>query len=112
MVRFGELDRDGNGCLDPAELFPVLAELSEAHPFSINAEQCIEFTSIFDTDRNGVISREEFVDYARFMIIMAFLSSPEGARVNVIVQGSKEAHALLRDIESDKSKIKEILPLL
>jgi len=78
MQRFDQLDRDRNNALDASELFSVIVQLTDAHPFSIDQGLCQRFTNIFDVDKNGVITREEFVEYAQFMLIMAYLETAHG----------------------------------
>merc|ERR1719382_379918 len=45
---FEDLDKDGNGHLDPQELFPMVLSLCRAHKYSLDLEQCRRFTAIFD----------------------------------------------------------------
>jgi hypothetical protein len=41
----------------------------------------MHFVDVFDTGRNGVITREEYLNFARFMMIMSFMDTEEGAKV-------------------------------
>lgn len=114
--RFADLDKDNNGCLDPAELFPVVVELSAAHPMSIDYEQCRRFTSLFDIHGNGVIMLGEFVDFARFLSIMCFLHSKEGKeRVSEglqIMEDAMKIDELLVMLKRDKRELHSVLPYL
>mmetsp|Transcript_29382 Transcript_29382/g.84461 ORF Transcript_29382/g.84461 Transcript_29382/m.84461 type:complete len:1046 (+) Transcript_29382:73-3210(+) len=78
---FQELDKDGNGTLETEELFPLVLSLSHAHPMSLDVEQCRRFSAIFDDAKNGVITKDEFVEFSRFLIIMGYLRSQEGQQV-------------------------------
>eukprot|EP00931_Biecheleriopsis_adriatica_P089730 TRINITY_DN63817_c0_g1_i1.p1 TRINITY_DN63817_c0_g1~~TRINITY_DN63817_c0_g1_i1.p1 ORF type:complete len:1120 (+),score=314.25 TRINITY_DN63817_c0_g1_i1:110-3469(+) len=75
---FGDLDKDRNGTLDAQELFPVVQSLCEASSMSLDADQCKRFANIFDLNGDGLISRDEFQDFATFMIMLSFLESQEG----------------------------------
>jgi len=78
---FKDLDKDNNGVLDAEELFPMVLSLSEAHQQSLDLDQCRRFTQIFDDAKNGVITRSEFVGFARFLVVMGYLQSQEGQQV-------------------------------
>merc|ERR1712083_952790 len=74
-----DLDKDGNGSLEPEELFPMVLALSNsAHEASLDLAQCKKFTAIFDDAKTGVISKGEFVNFSRFLIVMGYLNSQEG----------------------------------
>jgi len=73
--RFAELDKDSDNILNAQELFPVVVELSEAHPFGVNFEQCERFAAIFSERGDSKIKYEEFLDFAGFVFIMNFLQS-------------------------------------
>jgi len=76
---FKDLDKDGNGTLEPEELFPMVLALSNnAHEMSLDVAQCRKFTAIFDDEKTGVISKNEFVNFSRFLIVMGWLDSQEG----------------------------------
>jgi len=114
--RFIELDTDQNGYLDPNELWPVVCELSAAHPFTVDEESCRRFTSIFDLHGDGVIRLDEFLDFARFLCIMTFLNSDEGkksvADAAVVMEGSKTVEDLLENLKRDHHEIRQIVPYL
>eukprot|EP00408_Alexandrium_pacificum_P055637 CAMPEP_0171268426 /NCGR_PEP_ID=MMETSP0790-20130122/59670_1 /TAXON_ID=2925 /ORGANISM="Alexandrium catenella, Strain OF101" /LENGTH=245 /DNA_ID=CAMNT_0011737197 /DNA_START=31 /DNA_END=768 /DNA_ORIENTATION=- len=82
---FGDLDKDGNGQLDPQELFAMVLTLANAHKMSCDIAQCKRFTAIFDNSRTGMISKSEFVDFSRFLLIMSYLDSQEGQKVLYLV---------------------------
>merc|ERR1719188_732336 len=48
---FKDLDKDGNGSLDPEELYPMILALSNAHESSLDISQCRKFASIFDDSK-------------------------------------------------------------
>jgi len=74
---FDKFDTDGNGVLSPDELFPIVQEVSEVHPVNITEEHCNKMALIFDEDKNGVISRSEFSNLVRFIIIIEWLQEKE-----------------------------------
>merc|ERR1712151_439757 len=41
-------------------------------------DQCKRFTAIFDDAKTGVISQSEFLELARFLVVMAYLQTPHG----------------------------------
>lgn len=114
--RFQDLDKDHNGVLDPTELFPVVRELSEAHPYAIDYESCRRFTEIFDIHGDGVIRLDEFVDFARFLCIMSYLHSDDGKeRVEGglhIMAGSKQVDELLDLLHHDRRQLRKVIPYL
>jgi len=119
LQRFSELDADGNGTLDPTELFPVVVELSAAHPFTITNAQCVELCAIFDQDKNGVLSRSEFVDFARFVMVVAFLETSEGedavyaAQEGMAIEaGERQVEDLLQTLRKGKEGVQKVLPFL
>jgi len=76
--RFDELATSEKGAaegLTPDELFPVILEMTQNAPWEITWEQCVKFADIFDADGNGVIDREEFVGFSKFMIVGSMLES-------------------------------------
>jgi len=77
VERFSELDVDRDGVLDARELYPVIISLAGAHSLALDLDQCDRFTSIFDDEENGVISRNEFVNLSRFLMVMAFLKGQD-----------------------------------
>lgn len=114
--RFAELDKDHSGSLDPSELFPVVVELSAAHPFSVDLSQCARFAAIFDVKGDGVICLEEFVDFARFLSIMSFLHSQEGRERTAsglrVMADSKKIEELLVMLNRDHRHMHKVVPYL
>merc|ERR1712083_434033 len=87
-----DLDKDGNGSLEPEELFPMVLALSNsAHEASLDLAQCKKFTAIFDDAKTGVISKNEFVNFSRFLIIMGYLASQEGKAVEKAMKDERRA---------------------
>merc|ERR1719171_434300 len=116
LETFAKLDADGNGTLDPAELHPVIVDMCQAHPFSVDLEQCKEFASIFDEDKNGTIDKDEFVDFCLFVVVMCFLSTPEGEEVAVtaecVAESTRSTQEMLEMMRRDKKTIEQVLPFL
>lgn len=81
MTHFQEVDKDGRGSLGPEEVYPVIVALSNSHEASLDLDQCRRFTAFFDTTGTGLITSNNFVDFARFLIVMAWLKSHEGQQV-------------------------------
>merc|ERR1719487_445053 len=81
---FKALDSDGNGSLDPTELYPIIMDLTNAHHLALDLDQCNRFTSVFDDEKTGVISQNEYVNFARFLMVMTYLQSEEGSTVLAI----------------------------
>merc|ERR1711988_1765102 len=51
--RFKELDVDNSEVLEPQELFPLIVELSEAHPCSVDEALCVKFADVFCAEGDG-----------------------------------------------------------
>eukprot|EP00933_Yihiella_yeosuensis_P023864 TRINITY_DN18541_c0_g1_i1.p1 TRINITY_DN18541_c0_g1~~TRINITY_DN18541_c0_g1_i1.p1 ORF type:complete len:681 (-),score=174.89 TRINITY_DN18541_c0_g1_i1:94-2136(-) len=112
---FRKLDEDNSGVLEPMELLPVLQALTEAHSLALTESHCIQFVDIFDVQRNGVITRQEFVQFVRFMMIMAFLETEEGQQVSLeaeVSKGTSMVEGLLRQLEKDRTTIQKVMSLL
>jgi Ca2+-binding EF-hand superfamily protein len=114
--RFRALDTDGNGTLSPDELYPVVVELSEAHPYAVSLEHCVELTQIFDVHGDGVIREDEFIDFARFLCVMTYLQSDDGKqKVNDglrIMDDSRKIEELLANLKKDKRHIRLVMSYL
>ena len=52
-----------------------MLEMTQNAPWEITWEQCVKFADIFDTDGDGVIDREEFVGFSKFMIVGTMMES-------------------------------------
>jgi len=115
LLSFSELDKDGNGVLDPAELFPVICHLSEAHPFHVTLGQCCTFAAFFDKDRNGVISKVEFPKLARFITLMAYLQfskDHEDMMVQEILMGRDQIQSMIEALRWGVDQIKDVVPYM
>lgn len=71
--QYGRLDDDGSGQLEAQELYPVILDLCQEHPLTINLEHCQRLMTIFDADNNGTLSRDEFVQFVQFLYVYMFL---------------------------------------
>merc|ERR1719191_1569219 len=81
LEKFDSLDADKNGVLSPDEIYPVILELSSEQPLNITMEHCLRFVGIFDAAGNGVLSRQEFTDFIKFVWFMRWLESQEEAAI-------------------------------
>lgn len=107
-AHFDKLDVDESGALEPEELLPVVLTLTEAHHFSVNIEKCKAFVKVFDVHENGVIQKDEFIEFAQFLTIMSFLSnSAEGQAVHRQVALADDGRCIastLKVLEFDPSR--------
>lgn len=71
--KFAMLDSDGSGRIEAEELYPVVMELTQEHPLSVTLDHCRRLMDIFDADRNGVLNRDEFVLFVKFLLTISFL---------------------------------------
>jgi hypothetical protein len=78
LHRFVELDTDCSGSLDPSQVLPIIADMTDAHIHALDQTQCARFVAIFDEAKTGVISKQEFVNFARFLMVMSFLQTNDG----------------------------------
>jgi len=112
--KFIELDKDCSGNLEPAELFPVIVELSLAHIDGVDYEHCKRFCQIFDIHGDGVIRKDEFLDFARFLCIMSYLREHEGedfvGEATSIYHGDKKIQDLLDLLEHDRHQVRKVIP--
>jgi len=99
---FDMYDVDGNGFLSPDELFPIVQDLSQVHPVNITEEHCKKLIVIFDEAKNGVISRSEFANLVKFVLIIKWLED---------TQEQKAAQPQQSSVPSG-SPVKETLPEL
>merc|ERR1719191_1306020 len=84
---------------------------------SVTIEQCEQFVSIFDLNKSGSITREEFVIFVSFLLVMSFLhSTPEGAAVQheieVIEQEEQRIEDFISMVEEDRANVTKIIPRL
>lgn len=115
LADFRALDTNGSGVLEPPNLMPVILQLSKAHHYSLTEEHAKVFVDIFDVERNGVITSNEFIDFARFMLIMAYLDTEDGQEVHEsaeIAKGETAVEELLHMLERDRKHIQKVIPLL
>merc|ERR1719478_2134966 len=103
LEKFKSLDKDGNGSLDPEELYPLILEMTDAHHYALDLEQCKQFTAIFDDAKTGVISQKEFVNFARFLMVMSYLGTEDGKKTLAIANADeREAEEARKDAERAK----------
>lgn len=114
--RFVQLDVDRVGVLRPQELYPVVVELSAAHPYAVSEDQCKRFTAIFNVRGDGVLREDEFLDFTRFLCIMSYLHTPEGKAASKealeILAESKQIEDLLSSMEADRQNMHKVIPFL
>jgi Ca2+-binding EF-hand superfamily protein len=72
-VRFQNLDLDQDGYLSSAEILPVVVEMTGGNVFSLSQHHCDMFMSIFDVNRDGMISKAEYASIVRFIITLTFV---------------------------------------
>ena len=77
QARFGELDPEAKGIVDPEDLFPVVIELTNSEPWAVTDAHCRKFAHIFDEDKDGKIALVEFEKLVRFCVIMSALDEAE-----------------------------------
>ena len=92
-AQFAKTDTDGNGVLSPDELYPLILELAEgATHVSCTEQHCRMFSSLFDTNKDGVISKEEFGEYARFLFACMVLNDDPVLAREVMALRQEEGH--------------------
>jgi Ca2+-binding EF-hand superfamily protein len=131
-ANFRQLDADGSGALEPAELLPVIVELCKDHPMQIDLERCVVFAKVFDVNGDGVIKEDEFIDLAQFLMVMNYLNSADPTdtgsvssetrrrgRIQPGRDGSQDGkkadktfNEFLQMLEADRDAIVEIVPYL
>mmetsp|Transcript_118413 Transcript_118413/g.334719 ORF Transcript_118413/g.334719 Transcript_118413/m.334719 type:complete len:1122 (+) Transcript_118413:32-3397(+) len=111
---FADLDKDGSGVLEPTELLPVVMRLSSAHQFATSEEHARQFVSIFDVEKNGVITKAEHLDFVRFMLIMAYLETEAGALIqqDINEMHTQQLNEWLDVVTRDRDAVRKIVPLL
>eukprot|EP00746_Dinoflagellata_sp_MGD_P158374 gnl/MRDRNA2_/MRDRNA2_86455_c0_seq5.p1 gnl/MRDRNA2_/MRDRNA2_86455_c0~~gnl/MRDRNA2_/MRDRNA2_86455_c0_seq5.p1 ORF type:complete len:1290 (+),score=317.82 gnl/MRDRNA2_/MRDRNA2_86455_c0_seq5:478-3870(+) len=103
--KFDALDIDKNGVLTPAEVFPIIEELSQEHPFSVTYEHCLRFVEMFDQAKNGVLSKEEFAEFIKFVWFMSWLESQQQPPPEE--EGEMRIHEMLDLMQNDRSQVKK-----
>lgn len=108
LVNFKSLDKDGNGSLDHLELYPVILDMANAHHYALDLDQCKRFTDVFDDERTGVISQNEFVNFTRFVMVMSFLQTEDGKQtLMVATEKNDEAETKYKKEKKDKRDKKQ-----
>mmetsp|Transcript_13607 Transcript_13607/g.29985 ORF Transcript_13607/g.29985 Transcript_13607/m.29985 type:complete len:1122 (-) Transcript_13607:216-3581(-) len=114
--RFKELDKDLTNVLRPHELYPIVVELSGAHPWSVSEDQCERFIRIFDLYGDGVLREDEFLDFARFLLLMSYINSDEGRasmkEAKDIMKDTMKIEDLLKELSEDRNAIQHVIPYL
>lgn len=65
------------------------------------------FTALFDTDGNGVIQRDEFIEFAQFLTVMNFLTNTEEGQ-NVCLSAFKRSFkqlGFLKEVNLQAEKV-------
>lgn len=82
MMNFDDADDDKNGVLDLAELeilmIKFIAELAERVSMELpppTPQDVKDTFDVFDDDANGVLSRDEYMDFAKTMTASILVSS-------------------------------------
>merc|ERR1719160_2054058 len=93
----------------------MILQLSNSHHLALTMDHCLEFVDLFDTKRNGVITPQEYVNFARFMMILAYLETEEGQDVVVVAEMEASVHQvneLLVMLQQDRGAIHKVVPML
>ena len=85
LNKYYEIDVDGDGVLTADEMQPLVESMcGEAArgrggggDACITIEHCERFVALFDTDGDGVISRDEFAGFLRFAMVMSTVAMAE-----------------------------------
>merc|ERR1719379_3255248 len=97
---FDRVDTDGNGALTPDELFPVIAEMVDEHPLSITQSHCVAFANVFDANKDGVISKDEFQTFVKFILCYETLEADPDLLESVLAE--QQAYEDERDAMEDE----------
>merc|ERR1719199_1729399 len=115
---FQKIDEDGNGVLTPEELFPVISEMCAdasgmpADERFITLDHCIEFSTMFDKNQDGVVSKEEFSDFVKFALVYEqVLNNPELLPADSEKAGERIMDGL-RKLKGNKTKVDQIMDKL
>merc|ERR1719478_1367703 len=114
---FAKVDEDGNGCLTPDELFPIIEEMVDEHPLSITLSHCVAFAEVFDANKDGVISRSEFRNFFEFLVVYETLNHDEDLLQSVmekqgIIEGEYRMNENLMRLKENVEVIDKIFHLL
>jgi len=104
IAKFSALDKDNSGSLEPVELYPMILEMTKAHQYALDDEQCIRFTAIFDDEKTGVISKKEFLNFARFLMVMSYLRTEDGQNVLAIATEKHEEKKQAKKAQKDAQR--------
>lgn len=66
---------ESNDALSPDVLFPAVQELLQSQELEVTLPQYSALFSFFDREKFGVVSQVGFVDFARYVAVMAYLSA-------------------------------------
>jgi Ca2+-binding EF-hand superfamily protein len=114
--QFERLDEEKIGLLKPYELHQVIVEMTSAQPFAVSEAQCLRFTQIFDHSGDGLLSPDEFLDFARFLSVLSYLQSDEGKaacrEALTVMDDAKKIEDLINELKTDKQKLAQVMPYL
>ena len=99
---FDKVDVDGSGSLSAEELYPLVESLVQTtsggsspdrssdrptlqrqESWSVSKEEWMQgFTLLFDTERNGMLSRDEFAQFAKVVMVLSYLGNLTDAAPN------------------------------
>jgi len=116
-AKFRELDVDGSGALEPDELLPVIVQLCDAHPLTIDLEKCQRFMDVFDKDGNGVIERDEFAEFTQFVMVTNYFATagkdmPIPTEQRAEEGRRKKKSGYIEHGDRDRSKVDVLLEML
>jgi len=87
--------------------------LSEGHPLIVDPERCARLMLLFDSDNNGLIVRDEFVEAAQFLTVANFLATTqEGLKIKEQAEQQEPSMRLARLIhmlEREPQKFEVVL---
>jgi len=101
--KFDLLDRDKNGVLSPREVFDVIIELSQQHPIAVTYDHCKRLIAMFDQSGNGLMAKEEFTEFVKFVWFMRWLESQR--QEEEAIQQEIEIHEMLDMVQKDRSAV-------
>mmetsp|Transcript_56537 Transcript_56537/g.150694 ORF Transcript_56537/g.150694 Transcript_56537/m.150694 type:complete len:340 (-) Transcript_56537:123-1142(-) len=77
MQGFDILDEKRAGQLDPNELAPLIAGITTDHPLVVTPDHCRRLARAFDRDGKGAITRDEYVEFVKFVVAMRWMEEQE-----------------------------------
>jgi len=91
---FMKMDEDGSD-LEPVDLFPIVCDLLKSQDLEISYDQYVGCFSCFDRERSGMISQASFLDFARYVAVMArLIACQEAAEARMPSQGGGDESTL------------------